>query len=107
MCSLSKHSFTNPSYSNNGDFTDAYTQKQNLDYDDDDDDESDYSYIPDECELESFSDESSDDELDLNVTHKATPELKTPVNRRQSKGTPSKTNSSSSRRTRRVRQSIL
>ena len=81
------------------DFRDASIPSQNAD--DDNDDESDHSFVPNDSELESFSDESSDEEeYDMIESQETKLELKTPVNRRQSKGTTSKGNSSSTRRTR-------
>ena len=83
------------------DIPDASVPSQHADEDDDDDDESDHSFVPNDSELESFSDESSDEEeYDMIESQETKPELKTPVNRRQSKGTASKGNSSSTRRTR-------
>ena len=81
------------------DFRDASIPSQNAD--DDNDDESDHTFVPNDSELESFSDESSDkEEYDMIESQETKLELKTPVNRRQSKGTTSKGNSSSTRKTR-------
>ena len=69
--------------------------------DGDDDDESDHSFLPNESELESFSDESSEEEEDDDSeSEKAEPAIRTPVSKRDSKVTPKQTNSASSRRTR-------
>lgn len=75
--------------------------------DDDDDDESDHSFVPNESELESFSEESSEEEEeehDKTGRQTIDPDLTTPVARRSSKWTPNvtpkKTSSASSRRTR-------
>ena len=101
--SLSQQSIIHPSYSNHGiprDFPDACALLQNLD-DEEDEDESDHSFVPNDSELESFSDESSDEEeQETTKQQKTTPELKTPVTRRRSKGTPNNANSSTARRTR-------
>lgn len=110
--SLSQQSITHPKYSNHSipcDVPDASifdNNTQGLD-DDDDDDESDHSFVPNESELESFSDESSEEEEEEHNEirrQKKDPDLTTPVTRRKSKGTPNvtpkKTNSASSRRTR-------
>ena len=100
--SLSRQSITHPSCSNHNmpyDFPNASIPSQHAD--DDDGDESDHSFVPNDSELESFSDESSDEkEFDMIESQETKPELKTPVNRRQSKGTTSKGNSSLTRRTR-------
>ena len=110
---LSQQSITHPSYSSQGkpcDVPDASTgnNAQHLYNDDDDDDESDHSFVPNESELESFSEESSEEEEEeqhgKTGKQKKEPERKTPVTRRRSKGTPNvtpkKTNSASTRRTR-------
>lgn len=85
---------------------------QNLgDDDDDDDDESDHSFVPNESDLESFSEESSEEEEEEEEEkhdkvggQKKELDITTQVTRRRSKGTPqgtsTKTNSASSRRTR-------
>lgn len=96
---LSQQSIAHPSYSNNGipcDIPDASVPLQTLD----EDDESDPSFVPGDSELESFSDESSEEEEEIEAikNQKRNPELKTPVTRRRSKGTPSNENSSLSRR---------
>lgn len=102
--SQSQQSITHPRYSN-CDIPDACIGNN-----DNDDDESDHSFVPNESELESFSEESSDDEEhDVTESQKIEPDIKTPVTRRRSKVTPEQTNSASSRRTRsreRVSQSI-
>ena len=109
MHSQSQQSIAHPSYSHHSipcDFPDAVILSHNLD--DDDEDEDDPSFIPGDSELESFSDDSSDEEeLETTENQKTTPELKTPVNRRRPQRTPNKGNSTTSRRTRsreRVRQ---
>jgi len=99
---LSQQSIAHPSYSNHGipcDIPDASIPLQTLD-EDDEDDESDLSFVPGDSELESFSDESSEEEEEIEAikNQKRNPELKTPVTRRRSKGTPSNENSSLSRR---------
>ena len=76
--------------------------------DDDDDDDSDHSFVPNESELESFSEESSEEEEEEDEEHdkvggdKIEPDIITPMARKTPKGTPqrTKTNSTSSRRTR-------
>ncbi|KAJ7376833.1 hypothetical protein OS493_031981 [Desmophyllum pertusum] len=94
--SQSQQSITHPRYSNY-DIPDACIGNN----DDDDDDESDHSFVPNESELESFSDESSDEEEhEVTESQKIEPDIKTPVTRRRSKVTPEQTNSASSRRTR-------
>ena len=100
--SLSQQSITHPSCLNHNmpyDFPNASIPSQHAD--DDDDDELDHSFVPNDSELESFSDESSDEEeYDMIESQETKPELKTPVNRRQSKGTTSKGISPSTGRTR-------
>ena len=114
--SSSQQSITHPKYSNHGescDITDASMDNnaQHLgDDDDDDDDDSDHSFVPDMSELESFSEESSeeeeeeDEEDDTIGGQKIEPNITTPMIKKTSKetpqGTPRKTNSASSRRTR-------
>lgn len=92
--SSTTQSIAHPSYSNHDlpcDFTDACSLIHILGNDisdDDDDEESDYSFVPSDSELESFSDESSDEEdHEKSKNHKTTPVAKTPVTRRRSKGT--------------------
>lgn len=115
--SLSQQSITHPRYSNHGkpcDIPDASmdNNERNLGDDidnDDDDDDSDHSFVPNESELESFSEESSeeeeeDEEHDMVGGKKIEPDITTPVTRKTSIGLPketsTKTNSTSSRKTR-------
>ena len=118
--SLSQQSITHPRYSNHSkpcDMPDASmgNTAQNLD-DDDDDDESDHSFVPNDSELESFSEESSEEEEEEEEEdnkvggQKKEPDFTTPVTRKTSKGTSTKTNTASARRTRsreRVSFSVL
>ncbi|KAL9971909.1 hypothetical protein ACROYT_G018130 [Oculina patagonica] len=108
--SQSQQSITHPRYSDHGrpcDVPDASIENNAQGLDDDDDDESDHSFVPNESELESFSEESSEEEEeehDRPGRQKIDPDLTTPVTSRRSKGTPNmtpkKTNSASSKRTR-------
>ena len=102
--SSSAQSIAHPSYSNHDlpcDFTDACSLIHILgnDISDDDDEESDYSFVPSDSELESFSDESSDQE-----DHETTPVATTPVTRRRSKGTGCKGSSFLSRTNRKIEE---
>ena len=111
--SLSQQSITHPRYSIHGkpcDIPDASMDNNAQNLGDDDDDDSDHSFVPNESELESFSEESSEEEEEEAEEHdkvggdKIEPDITTPVTRKTSKGTPqrtsTKTNSTSSRRTR-------
>ena len=76
------------------------SSSQNLDDDDDEDDESDPSFVPNDFELKSFSEESSEEEDDeVTNDRKSTPKLQTLITKRRSKGTEGTANSSTSRKT--------
>ena len=115
--SLSQQSITHPRYSHHGrpcEIPDVSMDNnaRNLgDDDDDDDDDSDHSFVPNESELDSFSEERSEEEEeeheeDDNIgAKKIEPDITTPMTRKTSKGskgTPQRTKTSptSSRRTR-------
>ena len=111
LYSLSKQSITHPDYINHVkpcDFTDACSLSHILDdyFDNEDDDESDNSFVPGDSDVESFSDESSDEEEDHdyeeNENQRTIFEAKTPVARGRSKGKTSKRKSLSSMTTRRT-----
>lgn len=108
LLSSTTQSISHPSYSNRNlpcDFTDACNLIHILgnDSNDNDDDESDHSFVPSDSELESFSDESSDEEdHDKSKSQETTPEAITPVTQRQSKGTDQKGSSVLSRTNRKI-----
>lgn len=106
--SSSAQSIAHPSYSNHDlpcDFTDSCSLIHILgnDIGEDDDEESDYSFVPSDSELESFSDESSDEEdHEKSNNQETTPVAKTPVTRRKSNGTGCKGSSFLSRTNRKI-----